>query len=167
MDGTRDWREQRVEAAVAGRNPTVLAELPAAFAVIGDVQFLPGYALALTRTPGVDRLSDLPRPERLRYLADVDLVADAVETVCRRRDPAYRRLNVEILGNTDAFLHCHLWPRYEWEPPEVVGRPVWLHDPARWQDPATALGPAHDGLRAELTAEILARRDSPGFRLDL
>ncbi|GAA1918252.1 DeoR family transcriptional regulator [Nocardioides lentus] len=156
-----DWREDRVRAAVEGRNPTVLAELPAAFAVIGDVQFLPGYALALTRTPGVDRLSDLPRRERLRFLADVDLLADAVETVCRRRDPAYRRLNVEILGNTDAFLHCHVWPRYEWEPREVVGRPVWLYDESRWHDPATALGPAHDGLRADLAAEVVARRDLP------
>ena len=163
MGEPRDWREERVRSAIEGRNPTVLAELPAAFAVIGDVQFLPGYSLALTKTPGVDRLSDLPRSERLRYLADVDLLADAVETVCRRLDPAYRRLNVEILGNTDAFLHCHVWPRYEWEPPEVVGRPVWLHDPARWRDPATALGPAHDGLRAALVAEVVARRDAADY----
>lgn len=42
------------------------------------------------------------------YLADVDLVADAVETVCKLFDPAYRRINVEVLGNTGAFLHCHV-----------------------------------------------------------
>ena len=141
--------------------------LPAAFAVIGDVQFLPGYSLALTKTPGIDRLSDLPRPERLRYLADVDLLADAVETVCRRLDPEYRRLNVEILGNTDAFLHCHIWPRYEWEPPEIVGGPVWWYDRSRWRDPATALGPAHDGMRAALVAEVVARRDAVEFRFNV
>ena len=157
MSSQRDWRADRVTSAIESRNPTVLAELPAAFAVIGDVQFLPGYSLALTKVPGVDRLSDLPRGERLRYLADVDLVADAVETVCRRLDPAYRRLNVEILGNTDAFLHCHIWPRYEWEPPELVGKPVWLYDEVNWRDPATALGPAHDELRAALAAEIASR----------
>ncbi|MER6974990.1 hypothetical protein ABT304_28285 [Nocardioides sp. NPDC000445] len=38
-----DWRSERVQSAIAGRNPTVLAELEAAYAVIGDVQFLPGY----------------------------------------------------------------------------------------------------------------------------
>ncbi|MGB0100447.1 MAG: diadenosine tetraphosphate hydrolase [Nocardioides sp.] len=167
MNEPPDWREDRVESAIDGRNPTVLAELSAAFAVIGDVQFLPGYSLALTKTPGIDRLSDLPRPERLRYLADVDLLADAVETVCRRADAAYRRLNVEILGNTDAFLHCHIWPRYEWEPSEIIGKPVWLYDPVRWRDPANALGPAHDEMRAALTAEVVSRRGSAEFRFNV
>jgi diadenosine tetraphosphate (Ap4A) HIT family hydrolase len=167
MSELRDWREDRIESAIAGTNPTVLAELSAACAVIGDVQFLPGYSLALTKTPGVDRLSDLPRVERLRYLADVDLLADAVETVCRRLDPGYRRLNVEILGNTDAFLHCHIWPRYEWEPPEMVGRPVWLYDSVNWRDPATALGPAHDELRAALAAEVVSRRDAVEYRFNV
>ncbi|WP_193612176.1 HIT family protein [Nocardioides lijunqiniae] len=164
MTELRDWRDERIESAIDGRNPTVLAELSAAYAVIGDVQFLPGYSLALTKTPGIDRLSDLPRVERLRYLADVDLLADAVETVCRRLDPDYRRLNIEILGNTDAFLHCHIWPRYEWESPEIVGRPVWLYDVGNWRAPATALGPAHDEMRAALTAEVVARRDAVEFR---
>lgn len=57
----------------------MLAELDAAFCVIGDVQWLPGYSLALTKVPGVDRLTDLPRADRVRYLADVDLLATAVE----------------------------------------------------------------------------------------
>lgn len=149
-----DWRADRVAAAREGRNPTVLAELGDAFAVIGDVQFLPGYALALTATPGVDRLSDLPRRERVRFLADTDLVATAVENVCAARDPGYRRVNVEILGNADPFLHAHIWPRYAWEPPELVGKPVWLYPPERWHDPATALGPEHDELRAALAAEL-------------
>ncbi|EWS82195.1 HIT family protein [Brachybacterium phenoliresistens] len=148
------WRDDRVSAALEGRNPTVLAQLEASFAVIGDVQFLPGYSLALTRDPGADRLSDLPRAERLRYLADVDLLALAVENVCSAQDPAFRRVNIEILGNTDPFLHAHIWPRYDWEPPGLVTRPVWLHPPERWREPETALGPRHDGLRAELAAEI-------------
>lgn len=158
-----DWRTDRVQSAIDGRNPTVIAELDASFAVIGDVQFLPGYALALTKVPGIDRLSDLPRRERIRYLADVDLVADAVETACRRFDAAYRRINVEILGNTDAFLHCHIWPRYDWEPDDVVRKPVWTYPAARWQDPATALGSDHNELRAALAAEITWRRDSESY----
>ena len=154
MDVTDDWRLDRIGSALAGRNPTVLAELDAAFAVIGDVQWLPGYSVALTKVPGVDRLSDLPRPERLRYLADVDLLATAVETVCARLDPAFRRVNIEILGNTDAFLHTHIWPRYDWEPSEIVSKPVWLYSPDHWWDPVHALGPEHDALRSELSAEI-------------
>jgi len=158
-----DWRADRVQAAIDGRNPTVLAELDASYAVIGDVQFLPGYALALSKVPGVDRLSDLPRGDRLRYLADVDLLATAVENVCADRDPRYRRVNIEILGNTDAFLHAHIWPRYEWEPSDIVGMPVWLYPSDRWSDPASALGPAHDDLRAALTAELDRMRTSTEF----
>lgn len=161
-----DWRADRVQSAIDGRNPTVLAELTASYAVIGDVQFLPGYCLALTKVPGVDRLSDLRRSDRLRYLADVDLLADAVETVCERNDAAYRRLNIEILGNTDAFLHCHIWPRYEWEPPDIIGKPVWLYPSDRWRDPAAALGPGHDDLRTALVAEIDQRRNAVESRFN-
>lgn len=77
-----------------------------------------------------------------------------MEQVCADRDRAFRRINVEILGNRDPVLHAHIWPRYEWEPPELVGLPVWLYPPGRWRDPATALGPAHDGLRAALMTAV-------------
>jgi diadenosine tetraphosphate (Ap4A) HIT family hydrolase len=159
-----DWRDDRVGAALDGRNPTVLAELDASFAVIGDVQFLPGYSLALTKVRGVDRLSDLPRAERVRYLADVDLVATAVESACAARDAEFRRVNVEILGNTDAFLHAHIWPRYDWEPPDTVSKPVWLYPAERWSDPVTALGSPHNHLRAALTAEVDRLRNAVEFR---
>ncbi|MGF3056659.1 diadenosine tetraphosphate hydrolase [Microbacterium sp. YY-01] len=129
------------------------------FAVIGDVQWLPGYSLALTKVPGVDRLSDLPRARRVGYLTDVDLLASAVEEVCRRRDSAFRRVNVEILGNTDAFLHAHVWPRYDWEPEALLKKPVWLYPPENWSDPSYALSASHDGLRADIAAEIALLRD--------
>ncbi|MGI6877457.1 HIT family protein [Microbacterium sp. gxy059] len=161
-----DWRADRVGSAVAGTNPTVLAELDAAFAVIGDVQWLPGYSLALTKTPGADRLSDLPRAERIRYLADVDLIATAVEDVCRGHDAGFRRINIEILGNHDAFLHAHIWPRYEWEPSEIVAKPVWMYSPDHWTDERHRLGPAHDRLRADLTREILRLRQVAEYRMD-
>lgn len=145
-------------SALAGTNPTVLSRLHGGFAVIGDVQFLPGYCVLLTDRPGVDRLSDLPRPARTRFLQSMDLLGEAVERVCRERDPAFRRVNLEILGNTDAFLHAHVWPRYDWEPAEVVTKPVWLHPAERWADPGTRLGPQHDGLRSALTRALISHR---------
>jgi diadenosine tetraphosphate (Ap4A) HIT family hydrolase len=162
-----DWRSDRVGSALEGRNPTVLAELDAAYAVIGDVQWLPGYSLALTKRRGVDRLSDLPRAERVRYLEDVDLVATAVENVCQRRDPGYRRVNVEILGNSDAFLHAHVWPRYDWEPTDVVRKPVWLYPPSHWGDERHLLSEAHADLRTDLAAEVDRLRDAVEFRVNV
>ncbi|MER5636562.1 diadenosine tetraphosphate hydrolase [Kitasatospora sp. NPDC002227] len=149
-----DWRSDRIKAALAGTNPTVLRRLGAGFAVIGDVQFLPGYSVLLVDQPEVQRLSELPRAKRLAFLADMDRLGEAVERACRRFDPAFRRVNLEILGNTDGFLHAHVFPRYEWEPSERIPHPVWLYPLTNWSDPACALGPQHDALRAAIAEEL-------------
>ena len=96
----------------------------------------------------------MARPTRLGFLSDLDRLAEAIEIACRRLDPAFRRVNIEIIGNGDAFLDAHVWPRYDWEPPEFVGGPVWHYPIERWRDPNSALGPQHDRLRADL-AEAL------------
>jgi diadenosine tetraphosphate (Ap4A) HIT family hydrolase len=149
-----DWRADRIGSALRGANPTVLARLPASFAVIGDVQWLPGYCVLLADDPDVTRLTDLPRARRLEFLDSMDKLGEAVEIVCRATDPAFRRINLEILGNTDPFLHAHIWPRYDWEPADLVGQPVWLYPDRNWTDPATALGPQHDLLRAAIQAKL-------------
>jgi diadenosine tetraphosphate (Ap4A) HIT family hydrolase len=151
---TGDWRTDRIGAALRGENPTVLRRLGAGFAVIGDVQFLPGYAVLLVDEPGVRRLSDLPKAKRLSFLSDMDQLAEAVERACRRLDPAFRRVNLEILGNGDPFLHAHIWPRFAWEPADLVGKPVWLYPGDRWDDARFRLGPQHDVLREAIGSEL-------------
>ena len=148
------WKTDRVGAAIAGENPTVMAKLPGGFAVIGDVQWLPGYSVLITDTLGVDRLSDLPRAERLAFLGSVDVLAEAVETACTRLDPGFLRVNIEILGNTDPFLHAHIWPRYQWEVLEMRAKPVWLYPGANWSDPSMALNESHDIHRSAIAAQI-------------
>ncbi|WP_414941991.1 HIT family protein [Amycolatopsis sp. cmx-11-51] len=148
---TDDWKRDRVGSALRGENPTVLRRLDTGFAVIGDTQFLPGYCVLLTDDPAACRLTELPRERRLEFLSDMELLGEAVENVCRRRDPGFRRVNLEILGNTDPFLHAHIWPRYGWEPTDLVGRPVWLYPRENWGE---SLGPQHDSLRLELAREI-------------
>jgi diadenosine tetraphosphate (Ap4A) HIT family hydrolase len=146
-----DWRSDRIGAAVRGENPTVMARLPGGFAVIGDVQWLPGYCVLLADDPAVTRLSELSRDRRWKFLASMDQLGEAVEQACAERDPAFRRVNLEILGNADPFLHAHVWPRYGWEPPELVDKPVWLYPAERWSDPAYRLGSEHDELRAAIS----------------
>ncbi|WP_433540366.1 hypothetical protein ACQP10_33975 [Streptosporangium sandarakinum] len=63
-------------------------------------------------------------------------------------------MNLEILGNTDAFLHAHVWPRYEWEPAHLVGRPVWLYPHEHWSDQQFALGPQHNAMREAIKREL-------------
>lgn len=149
-----DWRTDRIGAALRGENPTVLRRLTSGFAVIGDVQFLPGYSVLLVDEPDVQRLSDLPRSKRLSFLSDMERLGEAVERACRRLDPAFRRVNLEILGNTDPFLHVHVWPRFDWEPADMAGAPVWLYPRERWSDEQFGLGPQHDVLRDAISSEL-------------
>ncbi|WP_435603492.1 HIT family protein [Streptomyces sp. bgisy130] len=151
---TGEWRADRIGAALRGENPTVLRRLDSGFAAIGDVQFLPGYSVLLVDGPQVQRLSDLPKSKRLSFLSDMDRLGEAVERTCRRLDPAFRRVNLEILGNTDPFLHAHVWPRFDWEPADLVGAPVWLYPRDRWSDTQFRLGPQHDALREAIGSEL-------------
>lgn len=151
---TSDWRKDRTGSALRGENPSVLRRLDAGFAVIGDAQFLPGYSVLLADDPAVERLSDLPRGRRMAFLSDMDRLGEAVERACRRSDAAFRRVNLEILGNTDGFLHAHVWPRFAWEPSDLVGVPVWLCPRTHWSDAQYALGPQHDRLRASIGGEL-------------
>ncbi|MEU8432348.1 diadenosine tetraphosphate hydrolase [Streptomyces sp. NPDC029216] len=150
-----DWRLDRIGSARRGQNPTVLRRLDAGFAAIGDRQFLPGYSVLLADDPAVTRLSDLPPARRTAYLTDLERFAEAVERACARLDPAFRRVNIEILGNTDPYLHAHIWPRYDWEPADLVRMPVWLYrDAEYWRGDRHALAPRHDPIRAAITEEL-------------
>ena len=149
-----EWRNDRIGSALRGENPTVLSRMPGGFAVIGDVQWLPGYCVLLSDSPAAERLSDLRRADQIAFLESMAILGEAVERACSEADPGFRRVNLEILGNTDPFLHAHVWPRYSWEPPELVGKPVWLYPQRNWTDPATALGPQHDTLRDAIAAYL-------------
>lgn len=126
-----DWRNDRIGSAERGDNPMVIARMASGFAVIGDTQFLPGYCLLLA-SPQVNHLSDLPLHERVRFLRDMSLLGEAIERACQ--PDGLHRLNYEILGNTDAYLHAHIFPRYRWESPELLRHPVWLYPRDRWTD---------------------------------
>lgn len=147
-----DWRIDRIGSAERGVNPMVIARMRSGFAVIGDSQFLPGYCVLLA-SPRVDRLSDLPLDARGRFLLDMSLLGEAIERACL--PDGLLRMNYEILGNTDAYLHAHLFPRYQWEPPERAGGPVWLYPRDRWTDSKFSYSDgAHGALRARIADEL-------------
>ncbi len=149
-----DWRRDRIGSARRGTNPTVLAKLPEAYAVIGDTQFLPGYCVLLVDDPAISQLSDLPRPRRLHFLESMERLGTAVEAASAEADPGFWRLNYEILGNTDPYLHAHVFARYEWEEPAQIGLPVWCYDPQVFYGAGAALGPQHDSLRAAIRRRL-------------
>lgn len=137
-----------------------MARLPGAFAVFGDVQWLPGYCVLLTDTPGTSALGSLTLIDQTKFLTSMAVLGQAVEAACRQADPAFRRMNYDVLGNTDEFLHAHVWPRYSWEPAERVSKPVWLYPADHWTSAEHQAGPHHQDLRRAITDELVSRGGS-------
>lgn len=148
------WRLDRLGSARRGENPTVIARLRSGFVAMADTQFLPGYCMLIADADEVDHLTDLPRPDRQQFLTDLGLLGEALMAACPACDPAFARLNYEILGNQWRHLHGHVFPRYTWEPVELRDNPVWRYPESRWSESAHALGADHDRLVEAITREL-------------
>lgn len=113
---------QRVEAARARINPTVICRMPSGWAVLSDAQFLRGYSILLP-DPVPPDLNALDNPARMRFLLDMSILGDALLEVT-----GAFRINYEILGNLDAALHAHVIPRYMSEPEDLRKGPAFFYD---------------------------------------
>ena len=137
-----EWYENRILSAINGTNPMLIKELKGGYAVFGDVQFLPGYCVLLPKKE-VNSLNVLSLEEREQFLSDMSILGDAIIQSCT---PI--RVNYDILGNTDNFLHAHVFPRYEWESEERKKMPVWLYDSSNWHNKENSYNPIkHDEIR--------------------
>jgi len=96
-----------------------VALLPTAVAVLGGDQYYRGYTLVIARRHATE-LYHLPEAESTAYFQDMLRVARAID---RALSP--RKMNYELLGNTLAHLHWHLFPRYADDPNPT--RATWEH----------------------------------------
>jgi len=94
-------------------------DLPAAFAILDNDQYYPGYTLVVAKTHA-DELYQLSEKESTQFCQDMLRVARAIATVFQPQ-----KMNYELLGNTVSHLHWHLFPRYGWDP--NPRRPIWEH----------------------------------------
>jgi diadenosine tetraphosphate (Ap4A) HIT family hydrolase len=144
-----DWKNDRIGSAVKGENPAVLLRMKSGFAVLGDSQFLPGYVILLAY-PKVRSLNDLGAVPRLLFLREMSVIGDAILEVMKPL-----RINYEILGNTDAFLHAHIIPRYSWEEESYRKMPVWMYPKEVRLNPEHEFSEEkHGELKKKLTAKL-------------
>jgi diadenosine tetraphosphate (Ap4A) HIT family hydrolase len=136
----------RVALARRGANDSVICRLPSGWAVVGDVQFLPGYCLLLA-DPVVSNLNDLDDARRAEFLRDMARLGDAILQVTQAE-----RINYDILGNSEPELHAHVFPRYATEPPGLRRMPPWFYD---WDAAPRYDAEAHAGLREALRSALL------------
>ena len=147
-----DWRDDPVGSAHRGENPMVIARMRSGFAVIGDTQHLPGYSLLLCARP-VRRPPHRPpaRPAPARSCSTWRCSAR------RSSAPAIpRRINYEVLGNSLPLAARRTsMPRYEWEPAELSGGPVWRYpDAVRASRAPLQRTREHGELRATIRSEL-------------
>ena len=138
----------RVKMAREGRNPAVICRMPSGWAVLGDTQVTPGYAILLS-DPVMPDLNALSLADRAVYLLDMSIIGDALLEVT-----GAALINYEILGNTDRALHAHLVPRYADEPDEQRRKPIWFIDLAK----APKFDPERDRALMEKIAQAIQNR---------
>lgn len=141
---------ERVDLARRGENPAVICRMPSGWAVLGDYQFLTGYSLLLADLV-FDHLNDLDDPSRSRFLQDMALLGEA-----RHACTGAFRLNYEILGNCDAALYAHVFPRYHHEPDEYRNASVWSY-PAETRTSMHLNAVIHDDLRKRISSYLTSR----------
>ena len=96
---------QRIEEIQEGQNPYFVAELSTGYLVLGDHQHFQGYCLFLCKEH-VQELDQLEIPFRNQFLSEMADMAQIVKEVFQAD-----KMNIESLGNGDAHLHWHLFPR--------------------------------------------------------
>lgn len=120
---------------------------------MADMQFLPGWCILLPKR-NVDSLNALDAQERKSFLYDMSVLGDAILSVCK---PV--RVNYDILGNSDQYLHAHVYPRYAWEQEERLKLPVWLYDSHCWSDPKTCFSEEkHGALMHSIRSYLMSHR---------
>lgn len=144
-----EFKKDRIGYALRGENPTMISRMKSGFVFLMDIQFLPGWCV-LTAYPQVSELNSLPFEKRNAYLMDMHILGEAIASVT---NPV--RMNYSILGNTDNYLHAHVYPRYEWEEAERLRKPAWFYPQDEfWRNPKYMINEEHIELAESLKGKI-------------
>lgn len=135
-----------------GENPYFVREMDTGWVVLGDHQHFRGYTLFLYKEH-VTELHHLDRDVKLRFLEEMSLVSEAVSEAF-----GAEKMNCELLGNGDAHLHWHLFPRRAGDI-ESYGNngkgPVWWYPPEKMYDDVSRPSPEElTDLRACLSSAL-------------
>jgi len=136
-----------IAAIKTGNSKDFIAELPSSYLVLGDAQFYRGYCIMLAKRH-VTEMYLMPAEEARVMSADLRLAAEAIAAVTNPW-----KMNYECLGNTEAHVHWHLFPRYENDEKRLA--PVWVRPEAERKIALPAADRAE--LMAALRSEIAIR----------
>ena len=143
----------RIELIRKGKNPWFVKELKTGYVVIGDHQHFKGYTLFLCKEHKTE-LFELEQEVKTKFLEEMATVAEAVS-----RAFGAEKMNVELLGNGDAHMNRHLFPRRDGDL-EGYGNqgrgPVWWYPMEKMYDEANC--PSQEELE-ELKSRLKKEMD--------
>lgn len=96
---------ERIKLIKQGKNPHFVKELETGYVVIGDGQYFKGYTLFLAKEH-VTELHQMEYETKIKFLEEMSIVQEAVAKAFQAE-----KMNIELLGNGDAHVHWHLFPR--------------------------------------------------------
>lgn len=108
---------KRIEMIKRNENRYFVKELKTGYVVLGDSQYFKGYTLFLCKYH-VSELFTLEPSVQSLFMEEMVIVAKAVKKAF-----SADKMNYECLGNGDAHLHWHLFPRRNNDTPQ--SGPVW------------------------------------------
>ncbi len=143
----------RIDRIQKGENPYFVKELETGYVVIGDHQHFEGYSLFLYKEHEIELFALDPATKR-KYLEEMSIVAEAVAKAF-----GCEKMNYELLGNGDAHLHWHLFPRRSGDIEHYGNKgagPVWWYPREKMY--STENQPSPERL-AEMKGKLLAELD--------
>lgn len=114
----------RIKMIQNGTNPYFVQELETGYVVLGDHQHFRGYTLFLCKRHETE-LFHLEETFALQFMREMILVSKAVQNAFHAD-----KMNYECLGQGDAHLHWHLYPRRAGDIGKYGDRgkgPVWWY----------------------------------------
>lgn len=142
----------RIEMIKDGTNPYFVKELETGYVVIGDNQHFKGYTLFLCKQHETE-LFYLDKEFSTGFMQEMVLVAEAVQNAF-----GAEKMNYECLGQGDAHLHWHLYPRREGDIENYGNNgkgPVWWYPMEKmYSDDNRPTSKELEELKQKLLAEL-------------
>ncbi len=146
---------ERIGMIKGGTNPYFVKELETGYVVLGDHQHFRGYTLFLCKQHETE-LFRLDREFSAKYMQEMVLVAQAVNNAFRPD-----KMNYECLGQGDAHLHWHLFPRVSGDIEDYGNHgkgPAWWYPREKMYDDSNRpTAEELETLKATLLAELEKR----------
>lgn len=141
-----------IEKSLKGENSYFVKELKTGIVVIGWNQHFYGYTLFMCKQHATE-LYKLEPEFQAEYLNEMVLVAQAVAKAF-----GAEKMNYECLGNGDAHLHFHLFPRKSGDLGEYGNNgkgPVWwLPKDIMWNDDNKPSPSELEKMKVKLKSEL-------------